>query len=173
MGKYSTTADVKLGSFFRDWVVRVNGSDLIKLDRHSNLWAITLSNLALPPEKYTPLHDRSEYISIQLLDSDGRATWNIPSESLLWVNEEYRYFISESGQAAIRRYLENQFRGVFRAYMVARFSDSDSEPIRHAIGSFLADYDLPINQTMIDRLSKDWYRFRQRNRDKYQIPIFF
>lgn len=173
MGKYSPTADLQVGTFFKDWIVSVNGSELVTLDRRSNLWGLVVANLERPKQPWAPLKDRTGFISIQLLDSDGRPSWNIPEQDVIFVNEEYRFAISQEGQIAICRWLRNQLYGVFNVYMVARFSDDDSEPIRHAIGSFLCDFNLPINDKMISLLSKAWYRYRQKNPINNAIPIFF
>lgn len=168
-----SSVDIKVGSFLRQWVVSVTGSDQVRLDRRTNLWGIVKQNLELLPNDYQPITDRSEYISIALLEIRQRPTYNIPSGRMIWLNELYRCHISDSGQEAITRYLYNQFRNAFRVYMVARFSDESGEAIRHAIGSFLSDFNLPIDNTMIGRLSKDWYRYRQKNTENYEIPIFF
>lgn len=168
-----SSVDIKVGSFLRQWVVTVTGSDQVRLDRRTNLWGIVKQNLELLPNDYVPVTDRSEFISIELLEIRQRPTYNIPAGRTIWMNELYRCYISDQGQAAITRYLFNQFRNAFRVYMVARYSDSDDEPIRHAIGSFLMDYNLPVDDTMIGRLSKDWYRYRQKNPGNYEIPIFF
>ena len=34
-------------------------------------------------------------------------------------------------------------------------------------------FNLPINDRIIASMSKDWYRYRQRNTENYEIPIFF
>lgn len=173
MGKFSPTADLQVGTFFKDWIVSVNGSEVVTLDERSNLWGLVASYLEKPAQPWAPLKDRTGYISIQLLNCDGKPRWNIPEQDMIYVNEEYRFAISQAGQASICRYLKNQLYGVFRAYMVGRFSDDDSEPIRHAIGSFLCDFNLPINDTIISNLSKAWYRYRQKNPINNSIPIFF
>lgn len=171
--KSSNSVDIKVGPFIRQWVIGSTGSDTIRLDRRTNLWGIVKQNLDLLPQDYHYIEDRSEYISIELLNSDARLCYNIPAGREIYINELYRCYISDAGQEAIKRYLENQFHNAFSVYMVGRFSDGQAEPIRHAIGSFLADYNLPINDTMMGRLSKYWYRFRQKNPDKYPLPIFF
>lgn len=168
-----SSVDIKVGPFLRQWIVSTTGSDMVRLDRRTNLWGIVIQNLELLPNDYKPVTDRTDYISIELLEIRQHPRYNIPAGRTIWVNELYRCYISDSGQQAITRYLFNQFRNAFRVYMVARFSDDDSEPIRHAIGSFLSDYNLPIDDTMIGRLSKDWYRWRQKNPGNYGIPIFF
>lgn len=167
------TVDVKVGAFIRQWVIAYTGSDIISLEKRSNLWAIVKQNLELLPNDFKPLADRSEYLAVELLETHARQYWNVPADKMVQMNELYRCHICESGQAAIARYLENQFRAHFHVYMVARFSDESKEPIRHAIGSFLADYDLPMDDAIMGRLSKDWYRFRQKHKEKYPIPIFF
>ena len=162
-----------MGKTIRQWIVSTLGSDTIHLDRRTNLWGILRQNLQTPSEPWRPLPDRSEYISIELLAASARPTWNIPSEAMLVVHEESRFCVSPAGQNAIRRYLENQLRNAFRVYMVARFSDSDDEPIQHAIASFLLDFGLPCENGWISKLAKDWYRYREKNDRKYHIPIFF
>lgn len=167
------SVDIKVGSFIREWVMSVTGSDVIHLDKRTNLWGIVRQNLDLLPNDYRTITDRSEYISIELLDSDGKIAYNIPANREIWVNELYRCYISDSGQLAVKRYLENQLRNAFRVYMTGRFSDGKKEMITHAIGSFLVDYNLPMDKTMISRLSKDWYRFRLKNPENPPLPIFF
>ena len=66
------SVDIKVGSFIREWVISVTGSDVIRLDKRTNLWGIVRQNLDLLPNDYHTLCDRSEYISIELLDSDGK-----------------------------------------------------------------------------------------------------
>lgn len=167
------TVDIKVGAFIHDWVMAYRKSDLIRLDKTSNMWAILKQNLTIRPNDYSFIRDRSEYIAIELLETHAEKCYNAEEQQLLCMNELYRCYLSERGQACIRRYLENQFRAHFHVYMVARFSDEASEPIRHAIASFLSDYLLPVDGRMISRLSKDWYRFRQKNPENYPIPIFF
>ncbi len=172
--KDAVTVDIKVGSFIRHWVVEYTGSDIVSLDETSNIWGIIRSNLELLPKDYKLIEDRSEYISIELLDCHSTEYYNRPSADALHMNTLYRCYINPTAQAVIRRWFENQFRNAFRLYMVGRYSDDKSqEPIRHAIGSFLVNYDLPMDSRMINRLSKDWYRFRQKHGDKFPIPIFF
>ena len=172
--KSSSTADIKVGAAIHNWVVANNGgSDVIRLDRRTNLWGIVKQNLDTLPNDYHIIQDRSEYIAVELLDVHQHKTYNRTADREIYINELYRCYISEAGQAAIRRYLENQIRAAFRVYMISRYSDGQDEQIRHAIGSFLSDFDLPINNQIIARLSKDWYRYRQKNIEKYEIPIFF
>ena len=167
------TVDVKVGAFIRQWVITLNGSELIHVDKKMNLWAIIKQHLDTLLSDAPEITDRSEYISIELLDSSGTLVYNLPSGRKMYMNSLYRYYIDDTGQAAIQRYLENQFRAHFRTYMTARFSDGKQEPIRHAIGSFLSDYLLPCDDIIMSRLSKDWYRHRQKHSEKYPIPIIF
>lgn len=170
---FGTSVDVKVGAFIRGWVIALTGSDFVKLDKYTNLWAIVKQNLELRPSDYTIIQDRSEYISIELLDSTGTLCYNIPSQREVYIDTLFRMYISPAGQAAIQRYLENQLRSAFRTYMVARTSDGKKEPIRHSIGSFLADFKFPVDNILIERFAKDWYRYRQKFCENYQIPIFF
>lgn len=171
---FGNTVDVKVGAFIRQWVIAYNGSDTIKLDKAMNLWAIVKQHLDIRPDDDSEIQDRTEFISIELLDTTNSQVYNMASDKKVYMNTLYRCYISNRGQSIIQRYLENQFRAHFRVYMTARFSDDDKkEPIRHAIGSFLADYDLPMDDAIMARLSKDWYRFRQKHGEKYPIPIFF
>lgn len=167
------TADIQVGSFIRQWVITNTGSDTVRLDKRANLWGIVKENLELLPEDYRPLQDRSEYISIELLDSGSAPYYNRDADRKMYINELYRCYIGEDTQAVIRRYLENQFRNAFRIYMTSRYADGSSEKIRSAIASFLLEYDLPVNPRIIARLSKDWYRWRVKHPMKSPIPIFF
>lgn len=170
---WGNTADVKVGAFIRKWVEAYTGSDTIKLDRNMNLWAIVKQHLDIRPDDGSEISDRGEYIAIELLDTTGAKYYNMAAGKEMYMNTLYRCYITSRGQEIIQRYLENQFIAHFRVYMTARFSDGGNEPIRHAIGSFLADYQLPMDDTIMGRLSKNWYRFRQKHKENYPIPIFF
>lgn len=167
------SVDIKVGQFIRQWVVSSCGTDQIRVDKRTNIWAIVKQNLALLPEDYRSIGDRSEYISIELLDAHSQRSYIHPAGCCLHLNFLYRCYISDSGQESIRRYLENQFRSAFRVYMVASMRDDSKEKILHAITAFLLDYDLPVDKKILSRLSKDWYRYRQKNEEKHHIPIFF
>ena len=162
-----------MGAFIRQWVFAYTGSDTIHLDKKMNLWAIVKQNLDIRPDEGENVAEKDEYIFIELLDSGGTLTYCHPCGKEIYMHTIYRCYISSAGQQAITRYLENQFRNSFRVYMTARFSDDSNEKIRHAIGSFLADYNLPMDDIIMGRLSKDWYRFRQKHKENYPIPIFF
>ena len=60
----NNTVDIKVGSFIRQWVIGTYGSDTIRLDKRTNLWAIVKQNLDLLPADYHTLQDKEEYISI-------------------------------------------------------------------------------------------------------------
>lgn len=167
------TADIQVGSFIRQWVIHNAGSDTVRLDSHSNLWGIVKEHLSLVPPDWRPLEDRTEYISVEILDCGAQPSYNKTADRMMYVNELFRCYVEDSAQLIIRRYLENQFRNAFRIYMTSRYADGHSEKIRHAITSFLLEYDLPIDATIIARLSKDWYRHRVKNPEKSPIPIFF
>ena len=167
------TTDIRVGSFIRQWVISNTGSDTVRLDQRANLWGIIKENLDLLPADWKPLDDRSEYISVELLDADGAPSYSRVENRKMYINELFRCHLDDAAQATIRRYLENQFRNAFRIYMTSRFSDPSDEKIRHAISSFLLEYNLPVDASIISRLSKDWYRFRVKNPEKSPIPIFF
>lgn len=165
--------DVKVGATIRRWIIDSYGKDVITLDRKSNLWTVVKQNLDTRPEDYTHVKDKSEYIFINILVVRGSKAYNNEAERQMYCNELYRCYLTERGVAAVKRYLENSFRAAFREYMIARYTNGESEKIRHAITSFLLDHDLPVEKRMIARLSKDWYRFRQKNPQKFPIPLFF
>lgn len=169
----NNTVDIKVGSFIRQWVIGTYGSDTIRLDKRTNLWAIVKQNLDLLPADYHTLQDKEEYISIELLYSHTDNCYSIPAGKEIHINSIYRCYISDSGQEAIKRYLENQFRAAFRIYMVACNRNDQKVKILNCITSFLLDYNLPIDNKLLSRLMKDWYRYRQKNSENNALPIFF
>ncbi len=171
---FVNTVDIRVGSFIRQWVEAVEGSDCVRVDKFSNIWAIIKPNLDLLPADFQIPDDKGEFIRIELLDAHNNKSYNRTSDKDIHLNYLYRCYVSETGQAAIKRYLENQFRAAFRAYMIGRTSDDQPYMITRSIGSFLSDYNLPRDdKTIVSRLSKDWYRYRQKNPGKYALPIFF
>ena len=113
------TADIQVGSFIRQWVISNTGSDTIRLDKRANLWGIVKEHLEIVAPDWAPVTDRSEYISIELLDADGATSYNRIEDRRMYINELFRCCLGEEAQAKIRRYLENQFRNAFRIYMTA------------------------------------------------------
>lgn len=172
--KAKNSVDIKVGRMIRQWMIYFQGSDYLKIDKRTNLWAIVRQNLELLPNDWKPLDDRSEYITIELLDSDARPYYNRTAGRELYINDLYRCYISEAGQESIRRYFENQFRNAFTVYMVARFSNPEyGLKIQEAITDFLMDYNLEVDRKVLSRLMKYWYRFRVKYPEKFPLPIFF
>lgn len=173
---YYNSVDVKVGSFIRQWVLATYNTDIIKIDKYSNLWAIIKQSLELLPADYQILEDRSEYISIVLLrDSSKTKAYDIERDKVYRVNTLYRCYISEEGSNRIKRYLDKQFKAAFHTYMVGAVGNNPDMTILEGITQFLLDYNLgeAIDNKMLSRLQKDWYRYRQNNQEKYTIPIFF
>lgn len=163
----------------KQWVVNVYGSEAIKLDRDSNLWAIIKQNLDLRPNDYKPLSDRDEYITFVLL-SDGSNTKAYRSATTSYEKEEYRVHtlyrcvLSPRGEGIIRRFLSKQFKNTFHNYMRGAMNNNPEISITEAITEFLQDSCQPvIDNKVISTLSKDWYRYRQKYPDEFKIPIFF
>ena len=174
--KVYNSVDVKVGSFIRGWVLATYHTDIIKIDKYSNLWGMVKQSLELLPADYRMLEDRSEYISIVLLrDSSKTKAYNIEKDRAYRVNTLYRCYISEEGSNKLRRYLEKQFKAAFHTYMVGAVGNNPEMTILEGITQFLLDYNLEgaIDNKMLGRLQKDWYRYRQANQDEYAIPIFF
>jgi hypothetical protein len=174
--KVYNSVDVKVGSFIRGWVLATYHTDIIKIDKYSNLWGMVKQSLELLPADYRMLEDRSEYISIVLLrDSSKTKAYDIEKDRAYRVNTLYRCYISEEGSNKLRRYLEKQFKAAFHTYMVGAVGNNPEMTILEGITQFLLDYNLEgaIDNKMLGRLQKDWYRYRQANQDKYAIPIFF
>lgn len=170
------TVDVKVGSFIRGWVIATYQSDVVKIDKYSNLWGIVKQSLELLPNDYHSIQDRSEYISFVLTKENTRSrVYDTETEKVYHSNSLYRCYISETGCHRIQRYLEKQFKAAFRTYMVGACGNNTDMSIQEGITQFLLDYNLQeyIDKKMLGKLQKDWYRYRQNNPDTYSIPIFF
>lgn len=163
--------DVEVGAFTHDWVMATEGTDRITIGKATNMWAILKQHLQVRPNDYQEVKDRSEVISFQLLDTSSTAVYSRASSRTVHMNTLYRCYIDPAGQAAIRRYLDNQFKHAFHLYMIG--CQNADVKIMESITGFLCDYNLPIDSKVIARLTKDWYRYRQKNPDKFHIPIFF
>jgi hypothetical protein len=168
------TVDVKVGRFIRNWVVSTYDTDCIKLDKDMNLWSIIKQNLELLPNDYQPLPDREEYITFVLL-ADGKDTlaYDAKKNREYRVNTLYRCSLSMKGENIIRRYLTKQFKHTFHNYMKGALNNNDSLSITEAITEFLTDSKQEVSETVVSTLSKDWYRYRRKYPDEFNIPIFF
>ena len=170
------TVDVKVGSFLRGWVLATYQSDVVKLDKSSNLWGIVKQSLELLPNDYHIIEDRSEYISFVLSSENTRSkVYNTETRQVYHCNSFYRCYISEAGCHRIQRYLEKQFKAAFHVYMVGACGNNTDMSILEGITQFMLDYNLSeyLDNKMLGRLQKDWYRYRQKNSATYSIPIFF
>lgn len=167
------TVDIEVGELIRKWIISNTGSDIIKISNRSNLWAIVKQNLDLRPEGYIPPQDRSQYISFEIPDTRHHKIYNVPAGKMIYPSAASRCCISPSGQGAIKRYLENQLRGSFLMYMQGKygFGEDKHEMITHAIGEFLLEYDLPMNDKIISTFQKRWWRFRKKG-DFFQNILF-
>lgn len=168
------TVDVKVGKFIRSWVVSTYGTDIIKLDRDMNLWSIIKQNLELLPNDFEPVAEKDEYITFVLL-ADGRYTlaFDMKKNKEYRVNTLYRCALSQRGENIIRRYLTKQFKHTFHNYMKGALNNNDSLSIAEAITEFLTDSKQEVTETVVSSLSKDWYRYRMKYPDEFNIPIFF
>lgn len=174
--KNYNTVDVKVGIFIRSWVLATYKTDIIKIDKYSNLWGYVKNSLRTLPEDYRPVDDRSEYISFVLL-ANGKSTFAYDREKdmIYQPNTLYRCFISDEDTARIVRYFDNQFKAAFHTYMIGAVGNNDAMTIIEGISSFLIDFNLQeyLDKKMLAKLQKDWYRYRQKSEEGYPIPIFF
>lgn len=174
--KQYNTVEVKVGSFIRDWVLATYKSDLVKIDKYSNLWGLIKNSLDTLPNDYRPLTDKSEYISFVLL-ANGKDTiaYNRVKDKIYQPNTLYRCYINEENTARIVKYFENQFKAAFHTYMIGAVGNNDEMTIVEGISSFMIDFNLQdhLDKKMLSRLQKDWYRYRQKCDDGYPIPMFF
>lgn len=169
------TVDVKVGTFLKQWVVNVYGSETIKLGKDSNLWSIIKQYLELLPSEYHPLKEKEEYITFVLLKNGGDThIYDEVKKKEIQPNMLYRCHLSERGCNIIRRFLTKQFKNTFHNYMRGAMNNNADISITEAITEFLQDSCQPvIDNKIISTLSKDWYRFRLKYPDEYRIPIFF
>ncbi len=167
------TVDIEVGKVIRQWTINVYGKDTVLLDRSSNIWFLIKQYLELLPNNYHPLADRSEYISFYLL-VDGKDTLSKRDylDRVLRLNMLYRCYIPPEGQVRIRRYLENQFRASFLIWMQAR-QEYPVEKISHSISDFLLSVGVDLDNKLLARLQKYWYRWRKNNTESNKVHIFF
>ena len=174
------TVDVNVGAFLRQWIVNTYGTDIIRVDKDSNIWYMIKQHLETLPEDYSPLPSRDEYISFVLLTDRSRTTAYAeptekhPDRKSYRVNTLYRCSISKRGEYIIRRFLTKQFKNAFHNYMRGALNNNPELSITEAITEFLLDAcQADLSKKVISTLCKDWYRYRKKYPDEFKIPIFF
>lgn len=160
------------------WVMNTYGTDILTLDKDSNLWMIIKQHLDLLPNDWRPVQDRSEYISFVLLtDGSNTKAYREDPEKHRYSyrpNMLYRCALTEKGEYIVKRFLAKQFKNTFHNYMQGAMNNNPEMKISEAITEFLMDCQQPtIDKKVIAALTKDWYRYRLKNPDCFKIPIFF
>lgn len=165
--------DVNVGTFLRQWVMASEGSDTVSLGRKSNLWGIVKSHMVVAAATdMSQIVNADECIHFRLMDCHSQKTWSAEADVQMHMNTMFRCYLDQQGHNLVKRFLEQQLRVTFLAYMVGNMNTGDRN-IAGTVTDFLVDYSLPISQRQISSLTKAWYRYRLQMNKRYHIPIFF
>lgn len=163
--------DCKVGAVIKEFIVSTNGSDVLDPDKNSFLWALVKQHLVTAAHS-SPVDDRREYISILMRYTESTKMYSVPSQKVVSINTLFRCYITEKGQAIIRKHFEKEFKKTFHDYMKGAMNNSDLQ-IKDAIEEFCNDHNLSLDKVSFDMLKKDWYRYRMKSQIQAICPLLF
>lgn len=167
------TVDIKVGKAIKEFVVSTNGSDVLDPDKYTILWCLMKQHLVTVPGNYRPIYDRSEYIYIKLRNSNGIKTYSVPKDAKVKISTLFYSYLTDTGQAVIRKHFEKEFKATFRNYMKGALNNNPELPINDAIEEFLNDHNVTMDHISISMLQKDWYRYRRKCEISKICPLCF
>lgn len=167
------TVDIKVGKAIREFVIATNGSDTLDPDKYTILWCLIKQHLITSPGDYRPIKDKSEYISIMLHNSNDIKTYSVPKKGRATYSTLFYSYLSDVGQAVVKRHFEKEFKATFRNYMKGALNNNPDMKINDAIEEFLSDHNIPLDNISIAMLQKDWYRYRIKLSSKKICPLCF
>lgn len=165
------TVDCKVGCILKEFIISTNGSDKLDPDKNSFLWALVKQHLVTLSSS-NPVIDRKEYISILMRYNESAKMYSVPSQKIVSINTLFRCYISEKGQAVIRKHFEKEFKKTFHDYMKGAMNNTDLQ-IKDAIEEFCNDHNLSLDRVSFDMLKKDWYRYRMKKQIQEICPLVF
>lgn len=167
------TVDVKVGKAIREFIIATSGSDVLDPDKYTILWCLIKQHLTTVPGHYKPLSDRSEYVSIKLRNSNDIKAYSVPKKGKSCYSTLFYSYLTETGQAVVRRHFEKEFKATFRNYMRGALNNNPDMKINDAIEEFLTDHDIAMDHISIAMLQKDWYRYRLKSTTRKVCPLCF
>lgn len=166
---------VRVGKELREFIVSGHGSDLLSPDRRSVLWSIVkpwLGSRSQTPD--TDVYPPDETVYILLRKGESIRTFCRVSGKVTNINTSYsHFFLDPRGEAAVRRHFSMMFKHSFRTYMAGYTAAGPQLGKLDGITAFCLDYGISIDEKTIQRLDKDWYRFRKKHGEDPVCPMVF
>jgi hypothetical protein len=175
--------DVKVQKFIKEFILSTNGSDLIVPESKSLLWQLLKQHLKVTPAAWTSLHDRSEYIRIEILNTHsakilahkmkGHRKGQLQE---ITINTGYRFYLDERGQAAVAKQFRKAFKECFHNFVFGSIFDNPMLQQKQAIENFCSAYRIAIDDMNYEMLVKSWMRSPQKailKGQKSYSPLIF
>lgn len=166
------TVDIRVGKVIKEFILCANhASETIFPKKGSTLFCIIKQYIEPTPGDWTPISDRSEYVRIIIPYTHGQKSYNIKSKKVKYINTSYMNYLPPKGEAAIKRYLHNIFKSVYRNYMFGAISNGSGIKISTVIEGFCRDYNITNDNITTEMLRKDWQRHKKDNK-REKIDVF-
>lgn len=168
------SVDIRVGREIRDFIVTSTGSDLLSPGKRTVLWSLVRPWLRCDPVPDMQERDPLETVRIALRMKDSNRIYSFAADKVTCINTSLTHFyIDPRGEAAVRRHFETSFKHVFHVYMAGYSAGSTGQAQLDAITSFCLDYGITVTEKLIQRLDKDWYRWRRKHGEDPVCPLLF
>lgn len=166
--------NVAVGREIREYIISANGSDSISPDRRSIVWSLVRPWLVPSPDPRTEPRNPEEDITILLRMKESSKVYSFAQDKVKYINTCYTdFYILQEGEAAVRRHFEASFRHLFHTYMAGYRAAGTGMDVLDGITSFCLDYGITVTEVLIQRLDKDWYRYRKKVGEDAVCPFIF
>lgn len=165
---------VRVGKELREFIITSTGSELLSPGKNTVLWSLVRPWLRSEPVTGLEIRDPLEDIHIALRMKESNRIYSFASDKVTCINTCYTHFwLDPRGEAAVRRHFETSFRLVFHVYMAGYSAGSTGTVQLDAITSFCLDYGITVSEKLLQRLDKDWYRWRRKHGEDPVCPLLY
>ena len=166
------------------YITESMGCDVVKLERDSTLMAIIKPYLELSSgTDEQPVPDKFMELKIEL--PELRRVYNSRTGSCYYCDTLFRNVLTEKGMVKVRRFLGRTFKNSFRTFMDGytekQYDDMSTGKagagkrikVKQGVVAFLLNYHIDFDETLINALTRDWYRHTDRNENNRFSPVLY
>lgn len=164
---------VAVGKEIREYIISATGSDVLSPGRRTILWSLIRPWLTSSPDP-AAVRDPEQDITILLRMKESNRIYSFAADSVRYINTCWSdFYLTREGEAAVRRHFEASFRHMFHTYMAGYRAAGMGLEVLDGITSFCLDYGITVTEVLIQRLDKDWYRYRKKVGEDAVCPFLF
>lgn len=159
-------------------------SSVVKPERGSVLMSIIAPHLELSSHKDDPPEVPEGFSVLKIELPDLRLVYNAKAGKAYYCDTMFRDRLSENGAMKVRQFFKRTFKNAYRTFMdgyTESQRDDQSQAaaytamlrVKSGTVAFLLQYHIDIDEKLITRLTRDWYRHTERNERNRFSPVLY